>query len=83
MRLINKGLRHGATPYYKIGVYGLLDHTELLAHLGEGGDSLVEVLAAVSGRELYTDTSLILRYYGVVEAGYVDTLLGHAVGEVL
>ena len=50
-------------PSCGVGMFiHLLDYTELLTHLGEGGDSLVEVLAAVSGRELYADTSLILRY---------------------
>ena len=77
-----KGTQYVASPECKVS-YQLLDYTEFLTYLGEGCNSLVEVLTAMSGRELHTDTSLILRYYGIVETCYVDTLLGHTVCEVL
>ena len=34
----------------------------------------------VSCRNLYADTGLLFRYYGIVEPGYVDTLFLHACG---
>ena len=72
----------GASFYY-VEWGGLLNNAELFTYLGESCDSLVEVLAAVSCRELHADTSLILRNYRVVETSYVDALFGHTVGEVL
>ena len=54
---------------------GLLQHTQFLAHLDKGSDTLVEVLAVVAGRNLHTNAGLVLRHNGVVEARYIDTLL--------
>lgn len=53
----------------------LLDDTELLTDLDEGFDGLVEVLAVVSSRELYADTSFALRYDRIVETCHVDAFV--------
>ena len=41
------------------------------------------MLSLVAGGQLYTDTSLSLRYYRVLETGYVNTLFLHLGGEIL
>ena len=48
----------------------------------EGFDTLVEVLTFVRSRNLYTDTSLTLWNYRVVETCYEDTLFLH-LGSIL
>ena len=52
---------------------GLFQHTQFLAHLDEGFDTLVEVAALVSGRNLYADTGLVFRHYRIVETGYINS----------
>ena len=47
----------------------------LSTDFNEGGYALVELCAGVRCRDLYTNTSLIFRHYGVVESSYVDTLI--------
>ena len=48
----------------------------------EGFDALVEVLTLVCSTDLYADTSLSLRNYGIVETCYEDTFFLH-LGSVL
>lgn len=57
-----------------IGAIGLFQYTELLAYLDECGNAFVEVCTLVASRNLYADTGLVLRYYGVVETGDIDAL---------
>ena len=52
----------------------------LSTDFNEGCYALIELCAGVCCRDLYTNTSLILRYYGVVESGYVDTLIQQVSG---
>ena len=62
---------------------GLFEHAKFLAHLDKGGDTLVELLAGVGGRELHTDAGLALGHYRIVEARDVDTFLEQTVGIAL
>ena len=55
----------------------LFDNAQFFTHFREGGDALVEVLSFMGSRNLYTDTGLILRHYGIVETGNKDTLFLH------
>ena len=41
------------------------------------------MLSLVAGGQLYTDTSLSLRYYRVIKTGYVNTLFLHLGGKIL
>lgn len=45
-----------------------LEHAKLASNLHKGGDCLVQVLALVRGRQLYTNARLALGHYGVAEA---------------
>ena len=61
---------------------GLLQDAEVVADLIEGGDTAVDLLVGVSGRELYADARLVLRYHRVAESCDEDSLLLHAGGEL-
>ena len=52
----------------------LVNDTEFLTDLGEGGDALVEMLLLVAGGNLDADAGLALRDHRIVEAGDVDAL---------
>ena len=61
----------------------LLQHTKFLAYLDKCVDSLIKLFLSVCGRKLYADTSLVLRYYWIVEASNVDALFEQSVGITL
>ena len=61
----------------------LLEDAEFLTHLNESLNATVELLSSVTCRNLNTDTSLALWYYGVVETCYEYTLLLELCCEVL
>ena len=74
-------------PYTKmisfVGKRVLFDYTQLLANLCECGNGLVQMLPLVSGRNLNTDTGLVLRNYRVVETYYINTLVQKFLGHLL
>ena len=74
-------------PYTKmisfVGKGILFDYTQLLANLCECGNCLVQMLPLVSGRDLNTDTGLVLRNYRVVETYYINTLIQKFLGHLL
>ena len=61
----------------------LLEDAEFLTHLNESLNATVKLLCSVTCRNLNTDTSLALWYYGVVETCYEYTLLLELCCEVL
>lgn len=74
-------------PYTKmisfVGKGVLFDYAQLLANLCECGNCLVQMLPLVSGRDLNTDTGLVLRNYRVVETYYINTLVQKFLGHLL
>ena len=62
-------------PNYGKLVYCLLQYSQFLSDLDKCCDALVQVLTFVTGRNLYTDTSLSLRNDGIIESSYVYTFL--------
>ena len=64
-------------------VYLLLQYAEFLADLDECGNAFVEMLALVCSGNLYADTGLSLRYYGIEESGDVDALFLQCGGKTL
>lgn len=74
-------------PYTKmisfVGKGVLFDYAQLLANLCECGNCLVQMLPLVSGRNLNTDTGLVLRNYRVVETYYINTLVQKFLGHLL
>ena len=74
-------------PYTKmisfVGKRVLFDYAQLLANLCECGNCLVQMLPLVSGRDLNTDTGLVLRNYRVVETYYINTLVQKFLGHLL
>lgn len=74
-------------PYTKmisfVGKGVLFDYAQLLANLCECGNGLVQMLPLVSGRNLNTDTGLVLRNYRVVETYYINTLVQKFLGHLL
>lgn len=68
-------------PFVGKGV--LFYHSQLLANLCECGNGLVQMLPLVSGRDLNTDTGLILRNDRVVETYYINTLVQKFLGHLL
>ena len=61
----------------------LLQNAEFLTHLDESLNATVKLLGSVACRNLNTNTSLALWYYGVVETCYEYTLLLELCCEVL
>jgi len=68
-------------PFIGKGV--LFDYAQLLANLCECGNCLVQMLPLVSGRDLNTDTGLVLRNDRVVETYYINTLIQKFLGHLL
>lgn len=60
-----------------------LNHPQLLPHLRERSNRLVQVHPVMSSRQLSPDTGFAFRYYRIEEADHVDTFIEQAVGEVL
>ena len=67
------------TPYHE----KLLQYAEFLTYLNESLNATIKLLCSVTCRNLNTDTSLALWYYGVVETCYEYTLLLELCCEVL
>lgn len=68
-------------PFIGKGV--LFYHSQLLANLCECGNCLVQMLPLVSGRDLNTDTGLVLRHNRVIETYYINTLVQKFLGHLL
>ena len=51
----------------------LMDNAVLAAHLGKRRNRCIEVLAFVSGAQLYTDTGFAPRYYREVEPDNINS----------
>ena len=51
--------------------------TKFFAHFDEGCDTLVELRAIVSGRNLHADTCLFFRNDRIIESSDIDTFLLH------